>query len=1020
MGLVHLHAHSTFSFLDGFGTPSQISSRILELGHTASAITDHGNVFAHVPYQKEFRKRGLKPIFGCEFYVTDNMRERTSAVSQKRGSGSYPHVTILASTQKGYHNLLKLSRLSYEEGFYYKPRLDWEEIARHQEGLVVLSGCVGVYPAGFCRLDQEDDCLEFLRLQKERIQNFIVEIVPEPHLEWTRSINATLIEQARELALPLVLTSDAHFPKPEDHKAQDLMLCVGLGKKLNDSERTLRLPEYQYYCTEQELIERAVLINPEVDRSLWEYAIDVTQRISDACEVEIPTATPVSFYLSESKHDSEQKLFDLWYRALCDKYHKRLILQDDWDTYYLRLHHEWTVLCSKGFADYMLIIIDLVRHIKEKGHLVMCRGSAGGSLLLWVSGCSFTDPLRFGLSFERFYDENRPDPPDVDLDFEPRVRQAAVDYIISRYGEDCCSNIAALSTLKARSALQDACFALGIPRSEYAPLSNLLDSKDEDVMDPSWITGNSEALQLLTKYPQLKIISQMIGQYRQSSVHAAGLLISSEPLDNVIGVIKMPEKVAVASVDKYGAADLGFLKMDFLCVDSLEVVSSALKSIGISLDTLERVDLNDPKVLEVASKGLLAGIFQLDGASAQRVVHEIKVDSFNDLVAASALCRPGPGDWVGTYVRHKNDSKLFSDYLETLQPIAADIVKETFGILLYQEQVMRLARELAGFEWKDVHKLRKMVAGSAGAQLDIAYKEAFILGCLANDVNRTESEFWWASIVTHGGYSFNKSHCVSYGILCYWTLWLKAYHPDAFYESFLALEGSASTPNRLLMKRLLREFTDSGGRLITLDPISSKNSFSLKEPGVLVGGYSNIVGIGPKTTIMIQKKGPYKDWEALQEVVSASVKEKLNMLKNDDVEPKDLLQLAPWAMIEKTPDRLLLQLAQYGISRLGELYTGIKSSGDTYIGGYVVFKDFQADKLTFMLEDETGQVIVRASAAQLRSVESMIRPLEIGDYVAAKGWWQGSVLYVKAVVLMEKAKPEKEAKVKKGTKSLDE
>lgn len=487
--------------------------------------------------------------------------------------------------------------------------------------------------------------------------------------------------------------------------------------------------------------------------------------------------------------------------------------------YWQRACHEWQVLTRKGFADYMLAIIDVVNWMKKQDALVMLRGSAAGCLILWLTGASEVDPILHDLSFERFYDDNRPDPPDVDIDFEQSRRNEAIQYIYSTYGQDCCSQIAALSALKAKAALVDACAAFGIPRNVYGPLATALDSADADVAHQLDTVTDPAAMKVLEQHPELReVVPLMIGQYRQASIHAAGVIISSEPLDHVIGVMLGADKQAVAAIDKRGAAELGLLKMDFLAVKSLDVIAETARRVWGSVQPLYKLPLEDPKALALANDRQLAGVFQLDGQAAARVAARIGIHSFEDLVAASALCRPGPADWVTTYRTNKEDWHNFATYVGKYHPIAQLIIKKTFGILIFQEQVMALARELAGFDWPKVHQLRKGVADKLGLDpqkgpaWEAEWSKLFIEGCFWQGVSPTEAKHWWDSIKTHGGYSFNR--CLTGDTLVYrGAAGRYGGNEITLTELYAAQEGNTAWSKKIRAGKLTLLQMDADGRV---------------------------------------------------------------------------------------------------------------------------------------------------------------------------------------------------------------
>lgn len=777
MSFCNLHGHTTFSFLDGMGTPAQICQRITDLGQKCVAVTDHGNVFAHVPYMKAARKYdGLKVIYGLEGYIVPDLKDR-SPVVETRGAGSFPHITLLARTQHGYSNLMKLHKLSWQEGFYYKPRIDIEMLWKHQEGLTVLSGCVGGLPLTYLRAEKLEECHKHLDLMKNNIESYYAEFVPTPGEHWNYKENkfdsipgyllSKLAQMAYELNIPCVMTSDAHFPAPEHHIIEDMMLCVGTGQKVYDNPRKIQLANYHFYGTELELIQRSKDMYFNASDEWIQWSINNSSIIADQCDfVEIPKAGKFKYIGLNLNETPESKLWELVIQGVKIRFHQGKISQENNDVYYKRACYEYAILKKKGFCDYILCVNDIVQHSKNMNELVMLRGSAAGCLLLWLIGSSETDPILHKLSFERFFDENRQDPPDVDMDFEKRKREEHINYIFNKYGEENCAQISNVSELRAKQAVVDTARVLGIPRSEYAPLSAALDSADEEVDKQIDALEDQTAKEVLMLYPQLRLAAGMVGQFRQSSVHAAGIIISPNPLGNSIGIVKQNHKRPIVSIDKKGASDLGYLKFDLLSVNAYDIIAATLRKLNYPVSMLYDLPLDDSNVYRVANAGKLAGVFQLSGGSALRVSRKIGLDTFEDLYAASALCRPGPSELVEVYADNKHNPEEFKHYLQMFHPIVQDIVKDTYGVMIYQEQVMRIARELACLDWPDVHKLRKgiqdklgLIPGS-GAIWEEEWKEKFISGCMSNHtISENEVLYIWDNIKKYGGYGFNK--CVT-------------------------------------------------------------------------------------------------------------------------------------------------------------------------------------------------------------------------------------------------------------------
>ncbi len=1038
MSFTHLHAHSTYSFLDGYGKPEQIAERVKNLQQTACALTDHGNVFGHVYHQKAMVKAGIKPLFGCEFYLVDDMTNRTRH-NASAGIDGFPHLTILAETQKGYENMLMLSRLSYSEGFYYKPRIDWPTLAKYQEGLVVLSGCCGSYSSRLITAGKIDLAYDWIARGKEQVKNFFVELIPLPDLHLSTATVPLLMEMARDLSIPMVMTSDSHFPAPENWIVQDLMCAVGQGKKLSDASRVVKLPPYLYYCSEEELFTRGVATIGDAftqqDISDLKVALHNTGVIAEACNVEIPKAKPIFFYGTKGV-DSDNTLWKWIEIGIAKRYEKGQIPQELFTQYHERCAREFQVIKSKGFSDYILALTDIILWCKSQNRLVMCRGSAGGCLLLWALGASETDSIRHNLSFERFYDDTRSDPPDIDVDFEQSMRPKILEYIFEKYGEENCSQICALTQMKIRNSLLDVAFAYGINKNELAPLLVLLDSKNEDVQLQLENITSPAALALLKKYPQLYLASQMVGQCRQSSIHAAGLIISSENLSKVIGVCAQPNKPIVASVDKKGAEELGFLKMDLLSVTAFDVVAEAMRKIGLPMETLYNLPLGDkrdndyydslseeeqimadgsgcadwPEVYQTVQKMKVAGIFQLDG-SATRIAKLTGVDCFEDLYACSALCRPGASDFVNLYSSNKQNPADFEVYLNSRHPISREIIRPTYGVLLYQEQVMAICREMAGMDWPMVHKFRKRISlGNVTSQpLDKWYEEAFFEGCKKNGVDSEEISYWWEAIKQHGIYSFNKSHCVTYGIIGYWMLWIKTFYPSAYYEAFLNIKGEKG--NELLVKRLIAEFREVGGTIQVIDLQRSKETFSVIDNKTLVGGWQNIKGIGPALSSVLVEHAPYDSWDEVETIMLAhrgkSVYQKIKesgITGHYAPDVAKIAELISWFPLIQTGDFEAAWRDQYALSRPGDYLSLDYSCNDVSIVGYITAIQkqhrtgaFRGEQTLYALEDETGSMVARVSAKNVDTLGSAIKnSVKQGDYVMMNGWFSGDgTLFVK-------------------------
>jgi len=1016
MTFVNLHAHTTYSFLDGYGKPDQIVSRLQELDQKASAITDHGNIFAHVPVGKAMIKAGIKPIYGCEFYIVDNMFVKEGKHQKSLGVDGERHVTVFAMTQNGYTNLLKLSTLSWHDGFYYKPRIDWQTLAKYQEGLCVLSGCVGGYPSTLILKKGPEAAYNFILERRAQIEHYYIELIPQPGLGISTETFPVLMDIAMATNTPMVMTSDAHFPRPEDHIGEDTMLCIGLRTTMMDKERKIKLEGYQHYGNEVDILKRVYdqmlgMMTPEREQMLIG-AIHNTGIIADNCEVEIPHAKQLLFPGIGEKDDATV----LWSWVEDGFRHRRAqgwIDDTNEGIYRERAHMEFSLMKEKGFCHYILCLTDICRWAKAQDTLVMCRGSAGGCLLLWLLGCSETNSVLHDLDFNRFMDVSRMDPPDIDVDFETKMKQPVYEYISKKYGADNVCQILALGLIRARVAVQDVAAVYGIPREEYSPLSAALDSKDDDVDLQIANLRDPAALAVLHKYPIFGMIDQLVGQARQNTIHAAGVLISSEPLTNTIAVCEQPGKPRVSSVDKHGAMDLGFLKLDLLTVMQYDVLADAVRAIGANMSWLYNLRFDDAEVYRLAKTGRVTGVFQLDGA-AIRIGSQIGLDRFDEIYAVSALCRPGAADFVPLYQDNKFNPQAFQKFLTGVHPLAADIVRPTYGVLLYQEQVMKICNRLGKIPMDRVQKLRKRIANASfhGKELGAEYGDDFVRGAMENGCTESEAKHWWEAIKAHGIYSFNKAHCVTYGIVGYWMLYMMSHYPAAYFESYLKHEGASSSSNQLLMKRLIREFRRHGGEVQMIDPVLSRSSFYSPRPGLIVGGWRNLSGIGENTAEKIMAGGPYRDWKHLQQNLPVGLYYKLHEAGMTGAMRQNvpaMVELAPWMPVQFTGPQEQKIREQLGLARPSDLPEGEKLSGDSLVCGYVTAIQkkartghFKGETIIYVCEDETGAIEFRIPYKQTQLAQSFRNCIKLGDFIAIQGWWAGEMMFLKNYELLHR------------------
>ena len=1000
---INLHGHSTHSFLDGFGTEHQIAERLVELGQTACAITDHGNTFAHRPIAKVFPQYGVKPIYGVEFYICDTMI-RKERYEQSHGGTGNAHITVLAYNEQGYRNLLELTSLAYREGFYYKPRIDHDLLCSLQDGLIVMSGCVSGYPSTFANNGKYEELYKYMGLVKQKIEHYYCELIPEPGLDISEQSFPVIIKVANELGIPFVMTSDAHFPSAKDHVVQDVLLCAGLRKKFSDEGR-IQLPSFQYYCTEEELLQRAkdttrACLN-DYDTE-FQQGIDNTSVIADMCEFELPKQEKMYYFDSKIKKETTTEAKKVYLYSLAMANLETLPIDHDKKQIYIdNINKELDVFASKDFLDYILMVWDIVNYARSLNSLVVTRGSAGGSTLLFALGTSVTDPIVHDLSFERFYDYNRNDPPDVDIDFAPAIRDKTIEYIENKYGKENVCRLAALAKLKPKNALRDLAFVYDLPSEDIDRLGWMLDTNDDDFIGQ--VSGLPEIKDIIVKFPELKIVQDMIGQYRQSTVHAAGIIISSEPVEHYIATLT-PTKTnhRVGMVDKYHAQDAGLLKIDMLSVKALSIITKCCDKIGMTINELLSIPLDDPACYALVRDNLVVGNFQLDG-KAQNIGYKINVSNFQELYAISALCRPGAMNYVNLYLENKFDEKAFSRYMSKLNPASAEIVKETYGVLLYQEQIIKLCREVAKMEWKDVHKVRKLISASSG--IDEYHQTLFVEGMTNNGIKEDEVVYWLNAMNDHGKYSFNKSHCVTYGLVGYWTLWLKKNHPLVFYSTVLEVEteDKAGDGDKLLVKRCINEYRKQGGKIHLLEPATSHQCFSNQGDSIL-GGWKNIKGIGKVLADKLEANAPYETWSDVAMIMPDGMMLKFlssGITGDFPWNQKEVIELASWLPVKEIKQEDTDWIRGFNGMFPKDL-PNYNLDGQVTVAGYVTLEykkaatiNTKVAKFIWMLEDEETGILITVSKRRMETLGAKMKAeIRNGDFIVVKGSWLDNHLYV--------------------------
>jgi len=777
MKFYHLHCHSHYSLLDGLPKIEEMLDYSKKLGMTALALTDHGNIYGAVEFFKKAKEKGIKPILGCELYLAiESAKLKRTKIDDKRY-----HLILLVKNEKGYKNLVKLITKSYLEGFYYKPRIDEEMLKEHSEGLICLTACLqGKIPQLI--LQKKLSLAKEIAKEYQEIfgkDNFYLELQHHPTLKDQEIVNKGLIEISRELKIPLVATNDCHYLRPEDAKAQDILMLINTNADPNDPERLTMLADDFSMRSPEKMIENFKNV-PE--------AIENTEKIVEMCNFEFKfgeTRLP-KFETPEGKSDQEY-LRELCLKGLEERYGKnppKEVIE--------RMEYELSIIGKTGFASYFLIVQDFVNWAKEK-HIMVGpgRGSAGGSLVSYLLRITEIDPLKYGLLFERFLNPERISFPDIDIDFTDTRRDEVIEYLREKYGGNRIAQIITFGTMAARAVVRDVGRALGYPY--------LFCDKIAKLIPPGLTLGEALAKvsELRELYESDEKVERLIetakkleGCARHVSTHACGIVISDLPLDEICPLQHPTQDDAsiVTQFEMHSLEDLGLLKIDILGLKNLTLIEETFKKVYAIYQkkiSVKDIDFNDPKTYKIFQKGDTVGVFQFESEGMQKWLKKLKPTSFEDLVAMIALYRPGPMQFLQDYV----DGKYKRKKIEYLHPKLESILKNTFGVLIYQEQVMQIARDLAGFSIAEADVLRKAIGKKIGKLLE-SQKGKFIQGCIENGIDEIVARKIWQWIEPFAHYSFNKSHSVAYATIAFYTAYLKAHYPVEFMATLLTLEQS--------------------------------------------------------------------------------------------------------------------------------------------------------------------------------------------------------------------------------------
>jgi len=776
MSFVHLHNHSHYSLLDGLTKLDEMINYAKEQGSPAVAITDHGTMYGAIEFYQKAKKAGIKPIIGVETYLAPNSRFDKNT----REDGRAYHLLLLAKNNTGYKNLMKLVSHAHIDGFYYKPRIDWEILQKHHEGVIACTACLGGEIPRLISADKLNEAKKRIREYNELFgqNNFYLEIQDHPELDGQAKVNKQLIELSRELNIPLVATNDSHYLKKEDAEAQDILLCLQNKKKITDTDRMKMLGYGDYSMRSNADMISAFSHIPE--------AVENTVKIAAMCNVEIELGNiQLPYFEVPEGYDGNSYLRQWCEKRIGQRYPRAS--EVELKPVRERLDYELSVIAKMGWPSYFLIVADFINWAKDNKIVVgPGRGSAAGSLVCYLIGITNLDPLKYDLLFERFLNPERISMPDIDMDFADIRRGEVLNYVEKKYGSDHVAQIITFGTMAARAAVRDVGRVLDEPYdycdkiSKSIPMFMKLDEALKTVPELREMYNKEPAAKRIIDYAK-----RLEGVARHASTHACGVLITKNPLTEYVPIqyASSSDRSIISQYSLHPIEDLGLLKMDFLGLKNLTIIESALKIIkntrGLDIN-IDEIPLDDPKTYKLFQDGETTGIFQFESSGMKRYLRELKPTVFEDIIAMVALYRPGPMEWIPDYIAGKHQKKKVA----YLHPKLAPILEKTYGVAIYQEQVMQIARDLAGFSMGQADVLRKAM-GKKIASLLAEQKEKFIEGCVKNGVYKELGEKVFSFIEPFAGYGFNRSHAACYAMISYQTAYLKAQWPVEFMAALL-------------------------------------------------------------------------------------------------------------------------------------------------------------------------------------------------------------------------------------------
>lgn len=833
MNFSHLHVHTEYSLLDGSNKIKEYVARVKELGMNSAAITDHGVMFGVIDFYRTAKEAGINPILGCEVYVAPGSRFDKET---QTGEDRYYHLVLLAENNQGYSNLMKIVSAGFVEGYYYKPRVDIDVLKKYHKGVIALSACLAGEVARYLSKGLYEEGKR-AALKYEEIfgkDNFFLEL-QDHGIPQQQMVNQQLIRMNRETGIGLVCTNDIHYTYAEDAAAHDILLCIQTGKKVEDEDR-MRYEGGQYYVKSPQEMAQLFPYAPE--------ALENTQKIADRCHVDIEFGvTKLPKFDVPEGYTSWEYLNKLCYEGLEERYHP--VTEELRE----RLKYELDTIQTMGYVDYFLIVWDFIKYARD--HEIMVgpgRGSAAGSLVAYTLGITKLDPIRYQLLFERFLNPERVSMPDIDIDFCFERRQEVIDYVVRKYGKDRVVQIVTFGTLAARGVIRDVGRVLDLPYAQVDTIAKMIPNELNITINKA-LDMNPELKKKYEEDSQIKYLIDMSrrleGLPRHTSMHAAGVVISQKDVDEYVPLSRASDGSITTQFTMTTLEELGLLKMDFLGLRTLTVIQNAVKlverSTGTALD-MDKIDYNDPAVLRMIGSGKCEGVFQLESAGMKNFMKELKPQSLEDIIAGISLYRPGPMDFIPQYIKGKNHPEEITYDCPQLEPI----LEPTYGCIVYQEQVMQIVRDLAGYTLGRSDLVRRAMSKKKAAVMakerqNFVYgnPDEGVPGCISREIDEKVANKIYDDMTDFAKYAFNKSHAAAYAVVSYQTAWLKYYYPVEFMAALMTscIENPSKVSEYILTCRQM------GIKILPPDINRSVGNFSVEEGGIRYG-LSAVKGIG--------------------------------------------------------------------------------------------------------------------------------------------------------------------------------